>query len=197
MNARTVLNHVEKWASGYWMIRETGLCFPDSRRIDALLVPVGQNAHCLKTLRCSYFDRSCLVGVEVKVSRSDFLKGLNSGQFEGYDEHLAGMYVAGPRGVFKANEVPAGIGVLTLRHQSRETRITCQRHPKYTDARTDTEQLWRIFHKLWDSFIQEQNRRETEYRRGQEKIGRLAAGTIFRSIRDFHNQLQQETGDNE
>lgn len=127
-------------------------------RVDCLLVPVGISAPIfaamgkVEGLR-SWPDRLGLAGVEIKMSRDDFRNGLSSGQFDRYRRGLSGLYVAGPRGVVLAKELPPEVGILhvgMMTHPSRDigpqSHCVCRRHPKWTMSTATTHDLWRV---LW------------------------------------------------
>lgn len=154
------LDAIEKWADGYMMLREIGLV--QKGRLDAVLIPMNFKASVARTYKTvKYFDRLGLVGVELKLTRADFTRGLNSGQFERYQSELAGLYVATTRGICKTKELPASVGHLIIDHLPSAARrvcarslgrglmrCTCRRHPKWSAVQMSQEQMWRILHRL-------------------------------------------------
>ena len=138
-----VLDQVERWCSKWGLLlREKGLLWEFGRevkigRIDGLIVPTSWKAPNYGTK-----EPFGLIGVEVKVTRSDFLRGLKSGQYEFYAEKLSGLYVAGPVGVVSKKEVPEHVGVLFVGRRG----ISCARRPKWKRSELSNYQMWRI---LW------------------------------------------------
>jgi hypothetical protein len=102
-----------------------------------------------------------LYGVEVKVSRSDFLRGLNSGQFEKYLNQLNGLYVVTYPEVCKTNEIPRNIGHLVVTDRSQRGVAVCRRKAAKRPFPLDEGMLWRI---LYDAF--DQQRKQLREERG-------------------------------
>jgi len=101
--AKSVLDGIERWAAGYHLLRETGAVIANGR-LDGVLVPVGWETRA----------RPGIYGVEVKVSRTDFLRGLNGGQFDRYLAKVNCLYLATGPDVCKTAEVPLEIGYLVV-----------------------------------------------------------------------------------
>ncbi len=175
--AEWILDSVQGWIAGaYWMIRETGLV-NTNLRVDALLVPVNADAHCMKELtQENFWSRPRLVGIEVKASRNDFLRGVREGQFEKYDSLLSGMYIAVLRGVAKPSEVPKKFGFLTItKNQSgrRNWSCVCQRQPTYTEPPVSAETVWKLLFTLRDEYIARVRELEKKHKGIEKRIGRL------------------------
>lgn len=207
ISAHSVLSAVERWASSTCMIREIELLghappaekgYNQSHRdrmaqafgrLDALLIPY-------KPWECPWskkvggwiWRQAKLVGVEVKVSRSDFNAGLKKGQYERYGDNLAGLYVATPAGLIKTAELPKGVGHLVVRerHSNRDSGrtfrpheyvATCRRHPTFTDHQPPPEMFWKIIAGVVAS-VQEDGRDAA----GRLRRGRHAAGEVAKEI---------------
>lgn len=140
LSVPTVLDAVEQWAEWFELLRETGAL--RCGRLDGVLVPDSWNAR----------TPPGLIGVEVKLSRSDFLCGLKKEQYTRYESHVNALYVATPRGICKTSEIPTSCGhlVCTERHGYGLVCV-CKRKPKWRDAEIDHETLWRV---IWDLFDQ-------------------------------------------
>lgn len=171
LSADSALDAVQEWASCCHLLRETGQIVPNGR-IDGVLLAKSWAAKV----------PAGLVGIEVKVSRSDFLRGLNSGQFEKYDSHLTGLFVAAPHGVYKMGELPNGIGALTISRREGMTVCVCRRKPAYRAAAVDSKTLWAV---IWDLLDQEaRDRRELlcNVRRYRTKVASLVSSRVFRAM---------------
>lgn len=194
LQANWVLNAVEQWADGYWMIRETSLVH-NNRRVDALLVPVGPEAHCMKKCMKEWFwNRPRLIGIEVKVNRGDFLKGLRNGQYDAYDKLLSGLYIAMPKGLAKIKEVPKQFGVLTVWQKGSRNnwRCLCHRHPIYTDPELPADIPWKLLFKAKEEFRQRERDMYEEYRRKLRRIGGVASYKIFNTLRQIEKNVDKE-----
>jgi len=189
--ATWVLDAVEAWVDGYSMLRETGALFEDSSRIDALLVPVSREAHCMKDSDKSFFERPRFVGIEVKVSRSDFLAGVRKGQFEKYQAKVSGLYVAVTKDVCKTSELPDGVGhiICLEKPKSRFMSCVCKRHPKYSDVDTSPDLPWRCLFRLAEQYQRQVAEHEQEFKRAIKAIGQEAAGSIFANIEKMTEAL--------
>jgi hypothetical protein len=145
--ARRVLDAVERWAVDCFLLRET--CVLRDGRLDGLLIPVSWTS----PMKCG------LYAVEVKISRSDFLRGLNGKQFDRYLAMTNGLYVATYPGVCKTTELPHGVGHLIVNQQAKVA--VCRRKATRRTLPMDEGILWRI---LYDAFDQQrkQLRRERE-----------------------------------
>ncbi len=176
---------VERWASDwYFSLRETEIGVQG--RVDLLLIPINPEAHCMKTLRGPYFDRVRLAGVEVKVSREDFLKGINKKQFQRYQNTLSALYVATLPGVCKTNEIPEGVGHLTINTRKfTDWRCICRRRPKYIERQYDASTAWRILFKIRAIYHRRDVKLEDEYREKLREIGEVAGDKVFRHLKDF------------
>lgn len=112
-----VLDGVETWSfsSGAFLLRETGVI--RDGRLDGLLFPTSWDANL----------PAGLWGVEVKVSRSDFQRGLREGQFEKYSKQITGLYLATGHDVCKTSEVPKGVGHLIVTRTGAGLICSCRR----------------------------------------------------------------------
>lgn len=184
MSASRLLDAAEAWAGGdWWVIRETiaGV----KGRIDALMVPVTFDAAMHNKEHGGWTDKLRLVGLEIKASRADFLRGLRDGQFDRYSESLGGLYVVTSRAV-KTVEVPAGCGhlvVFDLPNDRFGYRCICRRRATFRAAHPDLDTLWRLV------FLSH-NRRRDEVRaerdrveRALERIGNIASERVISMLR--------------
>jgi len=154
-------------------------------RIDGVLVPTWFDAPVARGQRGGWTDKLGLLGVEVKASRADFLRGLREGQFERYDRTLAGLYVATSRAV-RTSEVPAGIGHLvcyqTPSGGGSDVRCVCRRHVTVREWEMDTHTMWRLV------FFAVKRARTAEIAARQrcrntiEKIGRIAERQVVAAL---------------
>lgn len=181
VTAAAVLGAVEAWATGMVLLREIGGLVEG--RLDGLLVPVSPLAEVMSARRgdlAGYFGRAGLVGVEVKVSRSDFMKGKAEGQYERYlrSMELAGLYLAVPEGMVRPSEVPEGLGLLVVAKRrggvrgreegsTRSLACVCRRHPAWRKAEFSQETLWRILFRMRE---EEQKRERDLWRRHEERV---------------------------
>lgn len=185
-----VLDAVERWADGYRIIRETGIVNVGGR-IDALLIPFNKDAHCMKDTTKAFFDRPRLLGVEVKVSRSDFHRGLREGQFDRYAAALSGLYVAAPHGIIKTAEIPDGVGHLVIRGE----KCVCKRHPNYRDVDVDRDVPWRL---LFHLYTEEAKRRREQWQRDEKfekRLGDLAGVYVFNALYEIQQAVKRELGE--
>ncbi|MBE7466722.1 MAG: hypothetical protein HS116_24905 [Planctomycetes bacterium] len=192
--AKEVLDCVDTWAEDMLMVRETGIVDVGGR-LDALLVPIGHQAVCMRALRGSYWKRPRVVGVEVKVSRADFLRGLKEGQYERYAKALSGLYIAGPRGVFSTKEIPDYIGILTVYkppfRRSRE-HCACVRHPKFSEKPLNAESAWKLLFHLYGTMRQESIERDIKHRSVLQNLGHIAARKILNRLEVVSEELLKE-----
>lgn len=177
---------IRTWAQGYHAVEEWALDFQS--RVDLLLIPVGGSASVMETNRTDsgdymgFWERCGLVGVEVKVSRSDFLRGLKEGQFTRYAEALAGLYVAVPHGYAKPREIPEGLGVLTLVERGGMVVCACRRHPRFNQVRPDGETAWRLLFRLREEMIAEMRRNRERQIRWESDVRRKYGQKVAREV---------------
>jgi hypothetical protein len=182
-NAGLILDAVERWAHGAWMIRETELIVGGQQceipgRLDALLIPLSlsDDAPLARATRGWAWSARRLFGVEVKVTRSDFLRGLREGQLQRYAEGLGGLYLATPHGLVEPDEVPREVGLLSVRRDGYASRVaSCVRRAKVRDVQPSPEMLWKILHEVWLRTIAERKSREERLDLALERFGRGAA----------------------
>lgn len=187
-SSKRVLDAVERWADKYWLCRET-TCFVKGR-IDALLVPTAFDAHCIKSTRGHYSDGVRVCGVEVKTDRSDFVRGLKSGQYDRYAKTLDGLYLATFVDTCKTSEVPPHCGHLVFNTAIQMGGVVCKRHPRYQRVKYTQEQMWQLFFR----YVMDHNREVWQERSRVadvvEKIGHRASAEIFGAIRDIRKQVE-------
>jgi hypothetical protein len=180
-----LLDAVERWADRYWMVRETVTGV--TGRIDGVLVPIAFDAGIFKGRHGGWTDKAGIVGVEIKASRADFLRGLREGQFDryagnGHESNLAGVFVVTTRAV-KTAEIPAGVGHLVCYQTQEDTRgdwrCVCRRVPSFRDAKIDHDTMWRlVFYAVKRAReVEITARRETG--EVMERIGRMAGEKVF------------------
>lgn len=177
-----------RWADGYHALEEWALDFQS--RVDLLLIPVGPSASVMECNRTScneymsFWERCGLVGVEVKVSRPDFLRGLKEGQFTRYAEALRGLYVAFPRGVARVKELPENVGILTLVEKPSGISCVCLRHPSFNQLQPDAETAWRVVFRMREEWAKERRRLEEQKVRWSQQVekrhGRKVAQAVVR-----------------
>jgi hypothetical protein len=162
VSARSVLDAVEQWAEGFVMLRETGSLLGGLDRVDAILIPVSYDTMLWRALK---YDQGP-VGVEVKVSRSDFLNGLHSGQFDRYADYLSGLYIATTKDCCRTQEVPRCFGHLVCTRRHGRSRVksgdndilacVCRRHPTFEPMVWDQKKLFKLFHRFMQWFVEKQ-----------------------------------------
>lgn len=169
VKAPQVLDAIDTWARGMVVIREFEGLGQSVGRLDAVLIPVSPVADCMQgskwphtqhiygditiTRDKPFWDRPCVIGIEVKVSRSDFLAGQRNGQYERYQAGVSGLYVAAPANVCKTTELPNGVGRLMVKATHGRVSVTCKRHPKYKDVELDPSVPWRLMFRLYRKHV--------------------------------------------
>ena len=187
---RRALDAVERWAAGYLVFRELAAGLGVGR-FDALLVPVSGETHCMRQRGGPFWGRPCLVGVEIKVSRADFLAGVRKGQYERYAKGVAGLYVATTQGVCKTSELPPSVGHLVILDKRPRLvwRAVCKRHPKYNQSATVPAAVaWDLIfrvHRRMHKRLQEQKEGQ---RRAMKKMGDRAGSLVFGALKDIQRQ---------
>lgn len=188
--ANRVLDSVEIWADKYWLTRETE-CFVKGR-IDGLLIPTAFDAHCVKSIQGHYASSVRVLGVEVKVSRSDFQNGMKNGQYDRYNDCLGGLYIATPTDVCKTAEIPKHIGHLQIDRRPTPWRCICKRHPEYRDAQFTPEQIWQLFFR----FVMHQNDELREQREHYEeclkRVGKIAGDRVFTKVQELGAAIDEQ-----
>jgi len=178
------LEAVRAWCGGTaFVLTEIG-GLEEGRRIDAILVPCSKEHPIFKanpTNRLYFWDRPGLIGVEIKLSRSDFLRGLKNNQYLSYAENFAGVYVAAPRDAAKTSEIPAEIGHLIIANRPEYGPLAvCRRHPKWRSNPMVTGDLfWKIIFRLNDAQREDHYELGRQKGRLEERIGALVARAIF------------------
>ena len=171
-SAVDVLDAVEQWADGCVLLRETQVF--RNGRMDGVLIRAHFN---------SVLKKSGLYGVEVKLRRSDFLKGLNSGQFDRYAQSMNGLYIATSQGVCKTSEIPRQFGHLVVSNRGDELQCVCRRKARYTAKEPLSGDLfWRLLVDCCDQFRRSEQETRREVDEAIEKIkvhaGRKIAAAI-------------------
>lgn len=187
--AKDILNAVERWAIDYWMGRETGCVLKGKGRLDAFLVPSSER--CTSVIKNGRFG---IIGVEVKVTRSDFQKGLNTGQYDRYyeDTGISGLFLATPKGLVKTSEIPKHIGhivVNTSKPRRGDWTASCRRNPTFKTDDTPSDVLWRLL--MFMQYDMRAKNREMQYEYGEKlnRIGDLVGSEVFSAIRRFEKKL--------
>lgn len=178
-----VLDAVERWAHGALLIRELEI-FGDrpAGRIDGVLVPVRIfNPRVGRAKNGGWWasDRR-IVGIEVKVSRSDFLAGLKKDQYKKYAECVGGLYIATTPGVCKTAEIPDGCGHIIVRRRDypMESTAVCRRHAKLNDRQLPPEMFWKILCRTWEHHLDETRKWEKQRRALADRAGQVVADVI-------------------
>ncbi len=183
MHASQILSAVEAWATGCYLVREIGLI--ENGRLDGVLVPLGPKAFPLNR-RGNWWDRHCLVGVEAKATRSDFLRGLKEGQFERYlaSGVIGGLIIAAWENVVKRGEIPDGIGHVVVGYRPNGVKLvaSCRRLPALKDAPLSQETSWRLLQRMHDEFRKREHEADIAYKRKLKRIGKMAARRFFSVI---------------
>lgn len=187
--AGQVLDGVERWAFGWTLLREIKI--ESLSRLDGLLLPTSKESPMMKRTDRYFWDRAGIVGVEVKVDRSDFLDSLKNGQLDRYDAQLSGMYLATPRGVCKTSEVPPNIGHLVVAFKKDlEPVAICRRNPKFHDCDFDPQVFWRVLFRLMKEMRDRENKRKQWYRDKMEMVGKIASSKVFNVIRRIEKSVE-------
>ncbi len=186
MHPKWLLDAVEQWATSlrgeYWLLRETEAGVVG--RIDGLLVPASFDCHVFKSRSGHWLSKAGLIGVEVKASREDFLRGLREKQFDRYADDLAGLYVATPRCV-KTAEIPAQCGHLVVYRTAERAEwvAVCKRHPTYRDSAMLPETMWQLVFKAIMRMKKDRREERDRIDRALERVGRVAERQIMASLR--------------
>jgi hypothetical protein len=196
--AKEMLAAVEVWAQpDYWMMRETSACAPQGGRLDGLLIPVSITAPAMKSrgFRSGYWtERAVPVGIEIKASRSDFLRGLSEGQFDRYRASVPNLFVCTGRDV-KTAEIPAGLGHLihhlppgervpmdggkwSRRTTHPEPRVVCRRQPKFCAHELGADTMWRIVMYCADQMRDQRREQQIKENRLFDKLGDRVARAL-------------------
>ena len=200
--AKWILGAVERWADGYWMLRETGIAC-DGGRFDALLVPVSQRAHCMKSKSQTerrdeggvwdgFFSRPRLAAVEVKITRADFQAGFRKGQYERYDSCVGGIYLATPKGLCRSSEIPDGIGHLVAHDSGHKMSVACQRHPTYMDPPMPPDVPWRLLFALRDKSIRDRQETWAAQQRRDKDLGDIVGQFVAAPVKRLMRRLDEQ-----
>ena len=171
-DADTALDAVDAWVrnrSGF-LIRETGQVVKDGR-LDGLIIPAGFATQVPLGL----------TGIEVKISRGDFLRGLSNGQYERYYRELNALYIATLFSVAKTSEVPKDYGhlIVGLRVGNGNPVCVCKRRAPWRDYSPDQHVIWRVVFDLLDQWEKERRADQIAIFKLREHIGLLACEKIM------------------
>ncbi|MBD3267462.1 MmcB family DNA repair protein [bacterium] len=193
-HADDILNAVEDWAitkGNYMLLREFGV-FGNNMRLDGILLALGHTAHIFKK-----YKRHGLIGIEVKVSRSDFLHGLKNGQYEKYNKYCAGLFLATPRDVCKTSEIPEHCGHLICERKRMKrsgwprTFCVCRRHPKYKPGAWDSSIFWRLIERVCQEHRKEIHKLQNIYNKRLGHVGRIVGSTIHSQLDTLSKKLDE------
>ena len=184
----TAIRAVELWADGYVLLHEIGAV--TKGRLDGLLVPVGFGASMMKRTGPKSWNRPGLIGVEIKLTRGDFLRGLKSGQYERYDSELSGLYVATSLSVCRTTEIPDGIGHLVVGLRDGPVCL-CKRHPVFKEIAFGDERLWRVIFAMYETLKANRIREESETAAVLQRVGTLAGRRIFAALSEAEAQIRR------
>ncbi len=187
--AKQVLDGVEQWVEGCILVRETGALW-SGNRIDGLLVPVHWSAKIHQRAKV----RLGLVGVEVKIRRGDFLRGLKSGQFDRYAEALSGLYIATTGPVCKTREIPRDFGHLVV-NKSRGHGVVCicKRHPQWRDGQLSVGDMWKVLFQVVECIQEETVQEREKYANWKESTGLRIVSRVMTAL--SHIEKDQITRD--
>lgn len=198
--AGDVLASAAAWAYGYELVREFKLS--EQCRVDALLVPttwsVVQSRGALWPQGCPSWGRIGLLAVEVKVTRADFQAGLRRRQYEDYTavDGIMGLYVAAPRGVCAARELPPGVGLLVCskRYEAGKPRhvAVCTRRPKYRQTQPAPEALWRLMYRLREVYEGRVRDERARLERAEDRFGERAGAMMGRLVRQIREEVSRD-----
>ena len=176
------------------MIRETSAMtargtWTSPRRMDAILIPIAWRNTAYNNLKF----KQGIIGLEVKVTRQDFLNGLKSGQYEKYDKEVCGMYLVASKRVCKTSEIPDGMGHLLVGHRPGYGNVCiCKRRPKWKEVELRQESMWRIIFTM-TSYLRDKRREEWEKMYEiEQKIGDIAGNLISDVMRIKIKNLEPE-----
>ena len=203
LHAATALDAVERWADGCMLLREIGLV--ENGRIDGALVPLSidspgvKNNPMRKTGR-PFWDRMGLLGVEVKLHRSDFLRGLKEKQFERYAPSFIGLYICTTLDVCKPSEIPREYGHLVVTWSDETERdsykripvCVCKRHPQFKAVELDHETMWRVLWRSGEEMRKRAAEAEAKYARATARVGSLASEYIFGAVKALEKRAERE-----
>lgn len=169
--AEHALDAVQRWATSCYLLRETAALVGHGR-LDGVLVPSRWDAPM----------GARLAGIEVKLSRGDFLRGLRSKQFEKYAGQVSGLYIVATVDACKTREIPDAFGHLVVGLRSGEggAVCVCRRHPQWAPVALDEGTMWAILFDLCD-----QNKREVEAQKAeiQKKYEHACSRIVERVMR--------------
>ena len=89
------------------------------------------------------YRNSVVHGYEVKVSRSDLLRDLRSGKYRRYLTQVDRLYFALPKEIARADEIPAGVGVVVLDGTSWHVSHAAKKQARKQDPSLPWRLLWR------------------------------------------------------
>lgn len=179
------LDAVQKWAQKMILIRETSAIFNDAAykqggRIDGLLIPGSWTAPSYKALGF----KQGIVGVEIKLRRADFLRGLAEGQFEKYAERLCALYICTRRRACKTSEIPEEYGHLVVAQRPGYGLVcVCRRAPRWKQCDLTQTTMYKI---LWAVFNETDRIRKEHLEEAEalhERIKKTGAAIIGRLMR--------------
>jgi hypothetical protein len=174
-NAVQALNAVQQWAAGCVLLRETGVF--RNGRMDGVLVRTHFN---------SVLKEHGLYGIEVKLSRSDFLAGLKNGQFDRYVLDVNGLYIATAVNVCKTSEIPKQFGHLVVHRRDHGLQCVCRRHARFKKiVPLDEDLLWRLLVDCCDQFQQQERNARHAAELELHRISVKAGDRIARMLREL------------
>jgi len=181
---------VRRWAFGVGYEAVSEIEGIADGRLDLLLVPMSMDAPIFKKLidQGHWTNRLGLVGVEIKISKADFQKGLSE-QFERYGKSLSGLYIAGPPHIVVAAQVPRKFGVLAIGHGLHEQgwRVACRRHPEFKPCPASVQDLWRVMWKIkaihQDRLRKIEEEKEEFLAEFREKAGKIIGRAVTEAMK--------------
>jgi hypothetical protein len=208
IRSESVLNAVDRWASGCYMLRELELLVSSEEeqappaydkarkahqahsagRLDALLLPFAPwDTPFARKIGGWAYNVARLIGIEVKVDRSDFNNGLKKQQFERYGAGVSALYIATPAGLVKTPEVPEAFGHLVITegdhdHQQERFRCVCKRHPQFTENQPPPQMFWKLISMITKNHHARERELELRWTKARKEIGKAGAEAISAAL---------------
>lgn len=205
MPARLVLDAVERWASGCYMLREIELLVEavdqqatrdaeqshrvhSAGRLDSLLVPFKPwEAPFARKIGGWAWNTCRLVGIEVKVDRADLMAGLRKNQLGRYAEGVSAVYLATPKGLVKTSDVPARFGHLEIYKGDSSSgqpmyRCVCKRHAEFSDQQPAPQMFWKLLSMITSNHHARERELEGRWNKARKKIGVAASRAIAAAL---------------
>uniref|UniRef100_A0A6M3M2G6 Uncharacterized protein n=1 Tax=viral metagenome TaxID=1070528 RepID=A0A6M3M2G6_9ZZZZ len=184
------MDAVEQWATDFLLIREIGIV-SGNRRLDGVLVPKsGEGVWRYMKNGPGFWDWFGLLGLEVKMTRGDFQRGVNDGQFERYRKAVAGLFLVTPPKMLKPAEVPDGLGHLIVYQRSGSGLVcTCRKKPEIRKVEPTSEQMWRLIFRIVQATDEKIRKTEAAKKKWEEQMGDLASRHVMATLRKMRKAV--------